>query len=196
MAVNINPIKLSGAWDDGYALDKHTIQSIRSEDAFGNYHFDTTYTPIGKLLYGFKYCHCHENLEEIVSTIVTFLINHPEMTDFEAIIPVPPTNKERDYQPTFEIGRRLAEMLNKFFISNVLEKTSQTASKTLSSEEKESLNGTIIKVLNAKRKTNILLIDDLYDSGYTITECVKQLRTDPLIQKILVLTITKTKDQS
>jgi len=41
--MGINPIRLIGNWDDGYALDKHILQSILlGEDNYGHMLFDTT----------------------------------------------------------------------------------------------------------------------------------------------------------
>ena len=56
------------------------------------------------------------------------------------------------------------------------------------------LNGTIYQNKHAKRRHSVLLVDDLYKTGATLTECVRVLRGDPLIDKIFVLTITKTKN--
>lgn len=47
---------------------------------------------------------------------------------------------------------------------------------------------------NAKRKCNILLIDDLFSTGATLNECAKALKTDELVDNIYVLALTKTRD--
>ena len=108
MAVDIHPIRLYGNWDIGYALDTHVTSSIYiGDDPYGNAHFENTYSPIGALLKKFKYDNRYDNLNEIVSTVLSFFASHPEMSDFETIIPVPPT-KNRLYQPTWEIGEAVA----------------------------------------------------------------------------------------
>lgn len=196
MAVEIHPILLTGNWDIGYALDQHVTNSVYlGDDPYGNPHFDTTYSEIGELLSKFKYSHVYGNLNEIVSTIVRFLSQHPEMSDFETIIPVPPT-KVRMYQPTIEIGEALAKALNKYFVGDVLEKDPSVESKGLSAEDKYRLSGTITQKKRSKRKHSVLLLDDLYKTGATLSECVSVLRKDPQIDKIYVLTVTKTKNQS
>ena len=195
MAAAMNPIRLIGNWDVGFALDQHVISSVHvGDDPFGNPVFDTQYSALGELLRNFKYRGRKDYLPEIVSTIQLFLQEHPEMTDFETIIPVPPS-KTREYQPTCEICESLAEALGKFFAENVLVKESSVESKNLSGEEKRSLiRGTICQVKPAKRLNSVLLVDDLYQTGATLSECVRVLREDPLIDKIFVLAITKTKN--
>ncbi len=196
MSVEIKPIPLYGSWDLGFALDTHVIESISlGEDAYGHLRFENTRSPIGELLYQFKYNGRHDNLTEIVDTIMCFLETQPQMKNIETVLPVPPT-KPRVYQPTFEIAEALAKKMKVFYCNDVLEKnTSHIEAKGLSADEKYQLAGTIIKEKMAARKHSTLLIDDLYQTGATLNQCVSVLRQDPLIDKIYVLTITKTKNQ-
>lgn len=193
MSVEIHPILLNGNWDIGYALDQHVIKSVLlGEDAFGHTRFDNTRSQIGELLYRFKYDYQLDCLGEIISTLLVFLNDHPEISNFQSIIPVPPT-KNRHYQPTFRIGEELGKQLGVYCCTNVLEKESDVASKELSLDEKYKLKGTIVKRKSAQYKHNVLLIDDLYQTGTTLRQCVDLLRDDPNIDKIFVIAITKTK---
>lgn len=195
MAVEIHPIQIMGNWDLGFSLDVHVVKSILiGEDDYGHRQFSTTRSAIGELLYQFKYKQRYDYLSEIVDTIISFLNTHPDMRNINTILPVPPT-KNRDYQPTFEIAEGLATELNIFCCFDVLENVSKVEAKGLSFDEKKKLNGSIIKKKMATRKHNTLLIDDLYDTGATLFQCVNALRQDPLIDKIYVLTVTKTKNQ-
>ena len=196
MAVSIHPILLSGNWDLGYSLDIHVKSSVYvCDDPYGNPTFVNDYSELGELLNGFKYHGKYENLEVIVDTVVCFLNEHPEMSGFESIIPVPPSPESRRlYQPTEEIARELASRMDVFYSDNILVKRSGLQLKNLTAEEKKEVGNFIEKTKPAKRKHSVLLLDDLYQTGTTLSFCVERLREDPLVEKIYVLTITKTKN--
>lgn len=195
MAVLINPMRLSGHWDAGYVLDRHIVKSVPlGDDEYGHPQFDNTRSPIGELLYQFKYRRNFDCLTEIIDTIDYFLDNVIDMSDFDVIIPVPPTQKLRLYQPVFMIANALAVKRKIPYVSNVLAKNSKIESKSLSSVEKRKLNGSIVKQRKCLRPTNVLLIDDLYGTGCTLNQCTDVLRKDSNIKKIYVLAITKTKN--
>jgi len=65
-------------------------------------------------------------------------------------------------------------------------------SKDLFAHQKGEIIGTIKKRKRAKRILNILLIDDVDDTGETLRETVSGLKTDLNIKDIYVLTLTKT----
>lgn len=198
MLITIHPIRLVGPWDIGYALDRHIVSSsFIGEDPYGGRaSFDNRRSEIGELLYQFKYQGGKDNLSSIVDTIVDFLNRYKDMQGFDTIIPVPPTPANyRTYQPTLEIAKMLAEATRMYCCETVLEKTTNQQLKNISPEERRSIGQLIIKRKKANRENSVLLIDDLYDTGTTLTHCVKALREDPLVQRIGVLTITKTKGQ-
>lgn len=196
MVIKINPIFISGNWDKGYALDKHVVSSqYLGVDPFGYDHFDNLRSDIGEQLFQFKYHAQYDVLNNIVDTVVDFISNvYHEIQDVECIIPVPPTNRNRYYQPTYEICKGVAKRLNKYYCEDVLINNSQTESKTLEMSEKAQLNGTITINRKAAHKLSVLVIDDVMKSGTTLMQCVAELKTDPNIDKVYILTITKTKN--
>ena len=198
MLVSVHPIQLFGPWDIGYALDKHMVYStyIGDDPYDGHPCYDSQRSEIGELLYQFKYQGGKGNLFSIVDTIVDFMNRHHDMQGFDTIIPVPPTPANyRTYQPTLEIAKTLAKVTRMYCCENVLEKTTNQQLKNMSLDEKRSIERLIVKRKNALRENNVLLIDDLYDTGITLSHCVSALRDDPLVRRIGVLTITKTKGQ-
>ena len=194
MAVDYNPIRLYGNWTLGYALDRHVMKSVPvGEDPYGHMCFDTTRSEIGELIYKFKYRGRLDVLPEIIDTIVDFLSKQSEMASFDTIIPVPPT-QDRPWQPTFELAEALAEELHVYTRNDILVNHSNIQAKGLANNQKNQLSGTITMEKTAKRKHSVLLIDDVYETGTTLSQCVDALRTDPLIDKNYVLAVTKTKN--
>lgn len=190
--MSINPIKLIGDWDEGWSLDKHIISSIYTgTDVYGHETYDTTRSELGELLYCFKYRGKYGNLDKILEIVKLFLDEWGIINDIDVILAVPPT-KIRNYQPATEIAYAIAEHYKINFIDDILEKISDVESKSMDRNSKD-LNGVIVAKKRAKRKHTILLVDDLYSTGSTLKECVKALRKDPLLNKIYVLTITKTR---
>jgi len=191
---DLNPIKIKGLWDEGYAIDYHTISSTPvGVDFRGNTVFDTKRTDLGELVYQYKYHGSHECLDNIIRIIEPIIVEWLSPKGITVVLPVPPTKKDRSYQPVFEIAKRVANILDSKYNDTVLRKDSTEQSKNISIADKEAISGSIIKTKMALRKHNILIVDDLYQSGATLNGCTHALRQDENIHKIYVLTITRTK---
>ena len=63
-----------------------------------------------------------------------------------------------------------------------MKKNSSNQSKNLTSEDKKKLVGTIQSKKVFTVEANVLLVDDLYQSGQTLTECVNVLRNNENIK--------------
>ncbi|MCL2437186.1 MAG: hypothetical protein FWD00_04020 [Clostridiales bacterium] len=189
--MSINPIKLVGNWVEGYALDKHVVISeYIGEDAFGHKQFKNTYTEIGLLLYKMKYNGHYDTSEEILELAIPFLNEWLQDKHVDIILPVPPT-KRRDVQPVYVIAETIAKHYNISYSEEVIIKATVEQAKDMQ-KGKKSLEGTIKLLKKPKRKCDILLIDDLFSTGSTISECVRILKTNELVDNIYILTITKT----
>jgi len=191
--MRINPVRLNGPWDKGYALDIHTVSSTYiGDNAYGHPEFENEYSDMGQLLHSFKYRGKYSSLSDIIELTTPFINSWDALNDVGFVIPVPPS-KSRPYQPTLEIAREIALLLNAGYSDEILIKLPSVESKGLAAEDKHQIQGSIIKTAQATQEHDMLLVDDLYKSGATISECVRLLREDPKINKIYVLTMTKTR---
>ncbi len=130
---------------------------------------------------------------QILSMLTEFMDRWLRNKTVDVILPTPPT-KYRETQPVFVIAEAIANHYDLPYSSDVLVKHSNLQSKDMSNDCKD-LAGTISMKMSAKRKCNILLIDDLYSTGSTANECVKILREDKLINEVYYLAIAKTKSE-
>lgn len=190
----INPIKLDGPWDEGYALDFHVISSTYlGDDVYGHPRYDNVRSEMGEALFLFKYRNHYDKLKEMIVLAKPFLDEWDALKTVDVVIPVPSSNKERLYQPAFEIAHEIADHLDIAYVEDVLIKTSALQSKDSIFDEKQKISGTIIAQKKASREHNLLLVDDLFQSGTTLRECVKALRQDPILKQLFVLTMTKAR---
>ncbi|MGO1529135.1 MAG: ComF family protein [Senegalia sp. (in: firmicutes)] len=193
--MSINPIKLEGNWKEGFAIDYHVVKSeYLGEDCYGRAQFETTRTEIGELIYKLKYRSNKKAVYDIIKLISNFLKKWSIDNKVDVVLPVPPSNKEREFQPVFVLAEEIAEFINKPIYLDVLTKKSITQIKDIDVVEKEkTIRETIVMNKSSKRKVNILVVDDLYESGTTLNEICRVLKRDQNINNIYVLTMTKTK---
>lgn len=191
--MKMRPFLLYGLWDEGWALDTHTISSISiGDDPFGHPRFETIRTELGECLYQLKYCGRTENADMIAKTAVEFLKEQPWFGSVDIVLPAPPS-KPRDFQPTFLISQAIANACGKFYSDDVLVKSNSQESKNLSRDEKVQLDNSVVFVQKLIRPCSILVVDDICSSGTTLTACVNALRRDPNTCKVYVLAITQTR---
>lgn len=188
----MNIVKVDGNWTEGYILDYHTIYSIPlGEDEYGRMRFDTTRTELGALLYKMKYNGRVDTSAEIVDLISPFLNDWLINKEIDFVIPVPPT-EQRTLQPVFAVAVQIAECYNLGYDLGVFEKTSNTPAKNMPKDNK-NLAGTIKALKQANSVHNVLLVDDLYESGSTANECARLLLQDKNIRNIYYLALTRTR---
>lgn len=193
----INPIKLDGIWTEGYALDKHTISSeFLGTDEYGHNQFNTIRSDIGQLLYELKYKANIEKVAEIISLIKPFLLKWGIANKIDIIFPIPSSKKDRAFQPVTEISKEISKVLGKPIYIDVVQNNSTIQSKDLTSAQKTEITGSISINKKFNKKANILLIDDLYETGKTLSETVRALKADPNAMNIYVLTMTKAKNKT
>ena len=200
MNIQINPQEIQGNWRAGYALDIHTVSSRLLPD--GN--FDTRYTDIGKMVYQVKHKRPPDRskiqpLAEIATQFVReeFTVNGYSILPYlDAVIPTPPSKMNRPFQPVEEIASKIGQILDIPVISDYLSKEKETIPlKNLEGEEnrREQLHGAFAIQHTPKKYRCVLLFDDIYRSGETLTEITDVLHKQGNISHVLVLTLTQTR---
>lgn len=192
MAFEIHPQWLKGNWRGGWALDMHTVSSVR----LPNGGFETKRTPIGEALYQLKYRCDRSKVEPIAETAANFLKTRRIFPCLKAIIPIPPSNLTRSFQPVELMARGLGEKTNlPVLLGFLLKVKSIEPLKSIDDpiSRKQQLQGAFRvrdRSLNGK---SILLFDDIYRSGETLREATRVLYDEGQVGRVYVLVITKTR---
>jgi len=186
---------LKGIWRLGWALDLHT----KSSNYISPKEFDTEYTEIGKMLYMLKYQNDKSQIQPLADKLYEFIKDRRATSLISSIIPVPPSDEDRKFQPVTELADALGKKLGIKVLSDCIQKIKPT--ETLKSIEDPAERQKIL--LGAFRVNpevepdwvgnNILLFDDLYRSGSTLKEITKTLNNEKHIKSVYVLTVTKTR---
>lgn len=184
-------IKLAGNWKEGFAYDLHTVSSKHvGHDQYGHDIFETQYTEMGKLINQLKY-----KYDKTVISAIIDLLQSANYSTIDVIVPAPPS-KKRSSQPVFLIAEELGKRLNIPSYYDFFAKK----------EGSEPLNGMdITKRINASKSTiyienshnvsdkNMLLIDDIYETGSTLKVVTDLLYYTAKVKNVYVLTATKTR---
>ena len=177
-----HPRPLKGPWLAGWALDFHS-------------RFDgdeQIYTKIGDLVKRYKYQSEHQLVKELAQRWMDLLNEHKELPQPEIILPIPPSTP-REFDPVEHLAQVLASLMKITARSDILAKSRIT-------RQQKELKSLAAKQNNIKGAfslrgdvdgRHLLLVDDLFDSGATLSEAARTLsRGRPA--SIVVLTLTKT----
>ncbi len=179
--------RLSGAWHDGWALDLHTAPG-----AYGSYR----YTPLGEALYRLKYRQDHAQIDPIACTVAAALRELGLVSVLSGIIPVPPSDTTRSFQPVAALADRIGVLTGLTVLHDALVKVKVTPKlKDLSDNEsrRHALDGAFQADRARLSGRVVLLFDDLYRSGETLAEAARTLYEQGGVRRLYVLTVTKTR---
>ena len=195
---DINPQEIHGNWRAGWALDVHTLSS-RPLPGGG---YDTERTEFGELVFQLKYRHDRTKIQPIAEVAANFITEkfavdgHLILPYLKAILPIPPSDQNRDFQPVTEVAEEIGKLLSVPVRTDYLTKVKRTVPlKNLPDvkSKSEQLSEAFVVQSEDLKDQCVLLVDDLYDSGTTLTEVSKVLYEQGGVQHVLVLTLTRTR---
>lgn len=188
--------RLNGSWQAGIAYDVHTLSSsYLGVDEYGNDRYKNIRSIMGELVYRLKYMHDDSATKEIIDLLNRANLIESIIEVSDIIIPIPPT-KNRALQPVYEIACELSNKTNLPLIDDLLYKTANKELKGITDpieRQKELQNTMKITDFYDLSGKNVLLIDDLYRSGATLTAATNLLYSEANLKNVYVLTMTKTR---
>ena len=122
----------------------------------------------------------------LYKTFVNFLLKNKKLFEkikkYDKIIPVPISQKrlkQRGYNQSELIAKEIAHMLNKKVETECLLKTKNIVEQSkLNKEDRiKNIHG-VYELINKEKlfDKKILLVDDIYTTGSTVSECAKELK--------------------
>lgn len=184
--------RLPGPWDLGYALDKHvTSSTYLGDNQYGHPQFDTKRSEVGEALYQLKYQHDQSKAPVIAAQMATSLGAHfgPQVV----VVPMPPS-RHRSIQPVPLIARGYAQIVGARYEDNLLVKLGPTKQmKDIATREEKIAALQAVLACNdvlPAGSHDVLIVDDLYDSGSSLEAATNVLRQSPKVGRVFVATAT------
>ena len=188
---------IRGPWNLGFVLDKHTLHSVHvGEWPNGRPKFDTTYTEVGEAVFQLKYRDNYGKVQPLIDALES-VIKGQIKDKIDYIFPMPPSDLTRNRQPVFALAKKLAEQMNVKYSNKALMKAELEKSLKNATSKEEKL--TLLKDKFSTHKAlanekngplNILLLDDLFDSGASMEEACKALQCCSSIDKVFAVALT------
>jgi predicted amidophosphoribosyltransferase len=185
--------KIVGPWDAGWVLDKHTVKSTYiGDDSQGRPQFDTVRSEVGEATFLLKYRARWDQVPALAQALAKHI--WPKLDAVGFIVPMPASNK-RERQPVHEVARALGQLTNTPVFENLLLRsaTDRPLKDMATKEEKLAALGgrfSIRDEISNDGKWNVLLLDDLFDTGASMEEASKALRTYAKARSIYVAALT------
>lgn len=183
--------EIHGPWHAGWVLDKHVLSSTYvGDNAWGHPQFDTTRSEAGEASYQLKYRGDWNQVEPLAEALATAVF--PKLGSVGFIVPMP-ASKVRARQPVTELALALGQKVNTPVFESLTKAPGGPALKDLhTKEEKVAALAERLAVVDHinEGRWNVLLVDDLYDSGASMEAACNALRGYAKVDKIYVAALT------
>ena len=189
--------KISGAFNEGYALDKHSILSdFIGYNRHGFRRYKTTRTPAGEAMYQLKYQNDFDQVAPLAKAVFCNIL--PKFPEIGLVVPAP-ASRTRPRQPVHEVAADIARRIGVPLSDNLI-RTSPDAPNIGSlkdmntrEEKDDALDGRYFlnKAIEKKGSWNALVMDDLYDSGATMDAVCSLLAEYDKISGVYVAALTR-----
>lgn len=181
-----------GPWDEGWVLAKHTLSSTYlGDDQYGRPRFDTTRSEVGEATFQLKYRRAWDQVEPLAQMIVQNI--YPRFPDVGFIVPMP-ASTPRARQPVTEVAVAVGRRINRPVFTELLLKDQGQSLKDLHGKEqklaaiKDRLR--VADAISNSGRWNVMLIDDLFDSGASMEAACAALRTYSKVGRVYVAALT------
>jgi len=193
--IEIHPKEITGPWTKGFALDVHTVSSdCIGDDEFGHPQFDTRRSEMGELLYKLKFHGNKSVLKMIVNTVNDFISSRDFPVDL--VVPVPPSKADRPILPPLVVAEGVGARLEIPVCYDCVVKVKRTPEL----KDVRNRNKRMELLKDAFRASEpdlagkkVLLIDDLYRSGATMSAVTNALYESGKAEEVYALTLTRTR---
>lgn len=188
-------INLDGPWVQGFAFDIYTTSSqCVGYNPWGYPLFDNRYSPMGQLVKDFKYSQQISKLSNILELLKQSTEFNSYMNRIDIILPVVPSNKARLFQPVYLLAQALADIYKKQLIIDAISSTNTEQIKGIDTSEKyvRVKSSLAIRKDRIDSRSNILILDDVFDSGSTLQAYTDALKENGY-SNVFLFTLTKTR---
>jgi competence protein ComFC len=192
MKINIRP--LAGNWTNGWALDQHTVRGTTGDsDSFDPPALDPEHSGIGEAMFRLKFRDDLKQVEPISRTVAAFIRGRSELADISAIVPLPPSEWRRSYQPVELVAARVGELLRLPAPGDYLLKTKPTKPLHGITDRRprpDELNDAFAIMDKGFANRHVLLFDDIYRFGQTLKAATVALLFQGNVATVSVVTAT------
>lgn len=193
--MKFNPIELHGPWKAGCALDVHTVSSeYLGDDQFGHPQFNTIRSNVGELLYRLKYQNDKTVVKMLAESAARFIKSNNWSVDLIAAVPA--SQLKRRSQPVHVLARALGGALEVPVAVDCIVKVKATPElkNIYEVNERSNLLRDAYVISNQEiDEKRILVLDDLYRSGATLSAVVQSIKEQCKPKYVYALTFTKAR---